>query len=77
MPMQWVLPGGAKLNGGDERAVACRPLAAVRERTVPAKGRCWLSLRSRLATAKLWIEVLAALVGLIGAVLALFGLLRK
>ena len=30
-----------------------------------------------LATAKLWIEVLAGLVGLIGALLALFGLLRN
>jgi len=37
--MRWVLPGGAILNvgnhGSDQRAVACRPLAAVLERSSP------------------------------------------
>jgi hypothetical protein len=41
MPMRWVLPGGATLGGsnrGDnERAVAFRPLAAVREQKIPRK----------------------------------------
>jgi predicted amidophosphoribosyltransferase len=36
--MRWVLPGGATLEGtdagGDDRRVACRPLAAVLVRTI-------------------------------------------
>lgn len=33
--MRRVLPGGATLGGGDARPVACRPGAAVLERTRP------------------------------------------
>jgi hypothetical protein len=40
--MRWVLPGGATLGGSnrgdDEQRVACRPLAAVLERTCPRKA---------------------------------------
>jgi hypothetical protein len=122
--MRWVLPGGAVLcgsnRGDDERSVACRPRAAVLERTsprwpaVPAQTEVSpppaaepppdpppkepterlfttkpevkeqvVSKPStqkpvgRLSTMKLWLEVLALLVGLIGAILALFGGLRK
>ncbi len=92
--MRWVLPGGAVLGGNQrghgERAVACRPGAAVLEslklRPPPS---CWERLRSivkavlaffsvkQLTTVKLVLEVLAVLVGLIGAILALFGWSRK
>lgn len=37
--MRWVLPGGATLDDhGDERRVACRPMAAILVRTVPHKS---------------------------------------
>lgn len=44
--MRWVLPGGATLRDSDERRVACRPLAAVRERTRPVGLR--IKLRQRV-----------------------------
>jgi hypothetical protein len=91
--MRWVLPGGAELDGRDERAVACRPLGAVREGTVPRRWQFGKWLRStvklllgriatffsrdRLPTVKLWLEVLALVVGLVGGILALLAGLRK
>ena len=90
--MRWVLPGGAALGGnnreGDERPVACRPRAAVLERTRPPASNSTATAElvpdpppkdppRRLATVKQFLEVLAVFVGLIGAVLALLGLSRK
>ena len=96
--MRWVLPGGAKLGGGnnalDEQRVACRPGAAVLEPKRPPRrpgpikrllsalkrlpGRLTGSWsEEQLARVKLSLEILAVLVGLIGAVLALFGVSRK
>jgi hypothetical protein len=84
-PMRWVLPGGAVLEGDDKLTVACRPGAAVIESMKPPAPQPpppppwirlfrWVISRKRLATVKLVVEVLAALVGLIGAVLTLFRL---
>ena len=79
--MQWVLPGGAVLDGRDERTVAIRPLAAVRQgarhRRPAVAATPQPKPPERLATAKQWLELLAVLVGLIGAILALFGLSKK
>jgi hypothetical protein len=94
-----VLPGGAVLGArdreGDERAVACRPGAAVLESVRPltllerlraavkrVRGRLagfwqWLGSREGIATVKRVLEVLVLLVGLITAILALFGVTRK
>jgi hypothetical protein len=87
--MRLVLPGGAVLrkSSGEkgEREVACRPGAAVLER--PWRPGLWRRLKwrlhrllsdpERLARLKLVLEVLAVIVGLVGAILALFGILRK
>jgi hypothetical protein len=85
MPMRWVLPGGATLS--DERRVVCRPHVAVVERTKkePTSGGSGggtgktdgAKLKEWLPTIKQVLGVLTALVGLIGAVLALFGWSRK
>lgn len=84
MLMRLILPGGAvlTLDGKDDRAVACRPIAAVRVRMVPVKPAPTPPsprppLRERLTDAKLVIEVLLGLVGLIAAILALFGWSRQ
>lgn len=85
--MRWVLPGGAVLDGRNrkdsELGVACRPLAAVEERTkpclivVPEQPEKGPRRRWRLAKVKQFLEVLALIVGIIGAILAWFGLSRK
>jgi hypothetical protein len=90
--MQWVLPGGARLGGGghgrDELEMACRPGAAVvvRMKRQPPQGSLqrvigWLRERFSdekwLGKVKLVLQILAVLVGLVGAILALFGVLRK
>ena len=77
-----VLPGGAKLSArnhaGDERCVACRPGTAVEVRSRPRRCRRlrrlwrWLS-GLHPSTVEQWLKVLMALVGLIGAILVLFG----
>jgi hypothetical protein len=75
----------------EAQEVACRPLAAALERMRSPSP--WRRLRSkatrlvglvvtffsveRLTTAKLVLEVLAVLVGLIGGILVLLGVLRK
>jgi hypothetical protein len=92
--MRRVLPGGAVLNGDAQRAVACRPGAAVVEsvrrprppsplvrllsaaRRLPGRWRRFWSVE-RLSAAKLFLEVLVVLVGLVGAVLALLGWSRN
>lgn len=55
--MRWVLPGGAVLGGrdrrGNERPVACRPGAAVRESVRPPRRR---TIRERLRAAVKWVR---------------------
>jgi hypothetical protein len=104
--MRWILPGGAVLGErnrrDNERAVACRPRAAVLESMRPKTFRerlrckvkgllsagkrglgsvttfvCRLWSKEWLPTVERVLKVLTLLVGLITAILALFGLSRK
>ena len=56
--MRWVLPGGAVLGAsdreGDERAVACRPRAAVLESVRPPRP---LTIRERLRAAMKLVSI--------------------
>jgi hypothetical protein len=85
--MKRVLPGGAVIGERDrnapEREVACRPGAAVVESMSPPwraslierlwAALKWLFSKEQLPTTKLWLEVIAVIVGLIGGILALLG----
>jgi hypothetical protein len=86
--MRRILPGGARLGGskrgGSERPVACRPLSAVLERTShghEAKDEKTdpppPNQHERLSNVKLLLEIVAVVIGLIGALLALIAGFRK